>query len=245
MNLLNFKTISSPILALALVASAGAAQAATTIVSGSGTVNLTAQSSNATIAAAGAPVSFSAQFDPASATFVGTFGASSVYNLNTNSIAAMIGGHSLNFDPAGLESAFLIIANGFSNFGGPVSEAILIEEFQFFAGPGGTTSPVRLNGLPPAREIMGFSYTFRTGTTIVPATIETLRDPAEAARGSFFYLADTGTSGSPAARASGLATGAFEVVSPVPEPATWALMIAGFFMTGTALRKRRGNPSTA
>ncbi len=248
MDVLNFGKIFSAILAMALVASAGAAQAATTIVTGSGSVTSTAQSPNATINAAGAPVSFSAQFDPATATLISTNMAetSRVYNLNPYSIAATIGSHSLNFDPAAIESAFLIVSTAFTFFpGGTMSEAILIEDFQFVAGPGGATSPVRLNGLPPAREILTFSFAFRTGTTTVPATIESLRDPLEAFRGTFMYQGDNGLLVAPAAIARGQATGALEVVSPVPEPATWALFIIGFFMTGAALRKRRATMSPA
>ncbi|WP_394648694.1 PEPxxWA-CTERM sorting domain-containing protein [uncultured Sphingomonas sp.] len=51
--------------------------------------------------------------------------------------------------------------------------------------------------------------------------------------------AATGTYGASTYANLSLSTIRASVMSPVPEPATWAMMIAGFAMTGAALRRRR------
>ncbi|WP_380877801.1 hypothetical protein ACFB49_14300 [Sphingomonas sp. DBB INV C78] len=43
----------------------------------------------------------------------------------------------------------------------------------------------------------------------------------------------------------GLVTGFNENVAPVPEPATWAMMIAGFGLVGGTMRRRRTNVSVS
>lgn len=82
-------------------------------------------------------------------------------------------------------------------------------------------------GLAATPEIMGVGL-------LLPA-IQTVRDPVRRiAKGGSFFLSFT-SKGDPAFDRVGLSMR----VTAVPEPATWAMMITGFGLTGAVMRRRR------
>ena len=187
----------------------------------------------------GQAVGFAVTFDPVTATRTFNDATTSVYVLNPSLAGAGVGAHLLAIDPANAGRALLILRSGFMFFGGPASEAVLIQTFQFL-GAGGPTAPAYLAGLPVTRDFLQFTTVFRMGSMTPSTAISSFRDPV-GVRGTFTYRADTNNGNlGPIASANGQFDAAIvPTLGGVPEPASWAMLILGFGIIGGAMRRRR------
>ena len=217
---------------LAAAAWTGGAAAAPVRFAGEGVVTRSGGSLPATgSAVVGDAVRFGFTFDPDVATpdFVTPDFAS--YSVPFTNFSASLGGYS--FSPSD-PTAQLGIGRGFSFFGGPSSESSRSFTFSFRGVPGA--------GAPfagAASEQFQVSARFRDADPARPVSLSDLRDPAEAAARRVGYLG--AASGMPPnfSFLDGTYQGGFAAVAAVPEPGTWALMIAGVGAVGGALRRRR------
>ena len=86
--------------------------------------------------------------------------------------------------------------------------------------------------------------TFRSLWTIqTSGSFTSFRDPKEVIR--FAFLPDGDPYITEAARSGVVAFASVVGAGPVPEPATWAMMIAGFGLAGAATRRARRSVSFA
>jgi PEP-CTERM motif len=117
----------------------------------------------------------------------------------------------------------------------------------------GSTSGITLNNSTlPLTSALGFSYSPITGTIFVGgnsagvAGFTTLAD-------DFAIVANIANPATPTAFSIGYTTAAtpgslfasFGSIAPVPEPATWAMMMFGFGAVGATMRRRRNRPGLA
>jgi hypothetical protein len=131
------------------------------------------------------------------------------------------------------------------------------------AAAGGASPPATLNPFGVQATTSGLRFTFGPGidrlnatgggfacaTTPQPAALPTSAYSVDTTCSSVSYtvldaVAQTSTqfagtvTGFAASRRAGAGPVVFNLVSIVPEPSTWALMLAGFGMVGYALRRR-------
>lgn len=115
---------------------------------------------------------------------------------------------------------------------------------------GGTIGPIDYSSLPLlgktdlAGNVLSFGSTLY-GQTIIGIHFGNNNDPANPANDSTaFYLYDFGTVGASSITftpdAQGFSNAAiYETSAPVPEPATWAMMLLGFGAVGSAMSRRK------
>ena len=116
--------------------------------------------------------------------------------------------YAVSFDWAGAQ----LVLPGYGVFGGPTTE-------QFFVSLGGQTQSTSIVSLASH----GFSGWMHTTFVFTADSINPILS----------FLSDGGPGGlPPLALLDGVS------VNAVPEPATWALMLVGFAMTGVAVRRR-------
>lgn len=134
-------------------------------------------------------------------------------------------------------------ANGIGTYQGP-SDA-LIGVFLDASTPSGTGGPasldftdpsvVSLAGFTPLLNQIFFIGDGLTGPGDGSGSVQTFLAPTGATR---LYLAVADSYGSSTGNLGSLDV-TYDATGGVPEPAAWALMLAGFGLTGAALRRRR------
>jgi hypothetical protein len=96
------------------------------------------------------------------------------------------------------------------------------------------------NGTPATMEIMTkpllFTSASPTGIMQKPLSVQLQLDPAQNLNQSLFWIYPSGFKTLAAIGSLGLTT---NIATGAPEPASWALMIAGFVGIGAALRRRQ------
>jgi hypothetical protein len=217
---------------------ASAAQADIITVTATGAVTSVSTAGGATTTlTSGTPLAVGFSFDSDALTTLFQSDDFIVYAIRVSNFSATLGSHIFQLDTGPSTPPVLILARGFQQFGGPVSQRSLRQQF-IFAGSGGATVPFGFDG--GARgDTLELNATFNLGTADVPSpTIALLRDPGGAARQTFGYVSanpDFTQDG----QASGFASAAFGFgLAAVPEPGTWAMMILGFGLIGGAMRRR-------
>jgi len=145
-------------------------------------------------------------------------------------------------------SAALTIGSGTYNFAGSFSGTARASDA---AGKGGTdmiyymAEDTDLSLLPPDNTLFYVFFDSLSNLLSRPdyTAFDTVRPgPADAGQGQARianYDPATGKFGQSTIANLSIDTIRADVASPVPEPATWAMMVAGFAMAGVALRRRR------
>jgi len=102
-------------------------------------------------------------------------------------------------------------------------------------GPGGAGGPSEQNVIPSGE---GAPSAVPAAFDSAPGGLRTPQGPLLGGSSPAAPLDQTGGGGS--SSSSGGAGDGGVPVGPVPEPATWTMLIAGFLIAGVALRRRRG-----
>lgn len=145
-------------------------------------------------------------------------------------------------------SAVLTIGSASFRFAGSQNGLVRVTDA---AGNGGTDSAMffvddtDLSQKPNDNTLLSLGFdTLRNvlsspGFTAVAVSDLNLSDNAKGVVKIANRDATTGAFGTPTVADLSIETIRATVTSPVPEPATWAMMVAGFAMAGVALRRRR------
>ncbi len=228
------------VLAVALAAAAAAPAWADTFAtfSPNSTQNVTytgAADGTGMISSVAAPVTFHF-IDFSSPT--GTTDVAALFNLTAATGAGTITNGVLASAPV-TSGTFSITANSATSFNGNTGTNLLSGTFSgglFTAVVGGSTASL-LNSLPPVAVNFTSSFFDFTGTTErdIQLGFEAIMPRIGTTNGNFTGTADGEfganlSSGSP---------------GTIPEPASWALMVAGFGLVGTMARRRSSTALTA
>lgn len=230
-------TITSALAAVAMAATClGTAAAEPMVFSGGGPIARVVAGSLQTTGTAvvGDFVRFAFTFDLAAATQVGTGGAGLTYALPISDVDVALGRY--QFLPAGTRAS-LTISQGFSFFGGSSTEPSRAFTFSI-GGSAGADAPFDLgNGARSDRFTITSIY--RDIDPSRPVSLADVIDPLGVPLRSINYSGSTGPSGS-SASLQGFYSGGFSpAAAAVPEPASWAMMLAGFGAAGFVLRRRQ------
>ncbi len=231
------KMLSHSVLALAGLAAASAAGAATT--AAFGTLSFDQQFGTATSTDA-IPVFLTLTLDPASAPLTTDPSAQVTSGLTDQNIS------DAGYDPAVYTSRlvneeFSCSGSFTSGCGSPTAGAY---HFNFNFDPPSFVTPSNFDLEP------GSSYSFLFGTFVpnghgaAPGTYQFANASiifelfnADQSQEASITLASTCASGSAACSFTRVVTGG---IGAVPEPASWALMLAGFGLVGATMRRRAG-----
>ena len=136
-----------------------------------------------------------------------------------------------------LNLAIDLSAIDLDRFGGPFEPAAGVAptyRFRLFDNPDGTAS---ISGNGTLLDFFDASAPFNTSkTSFLWRHVANGLDASGATNGNVILQIDVLTGGY--AAFDNIVVSAADISSGTPEPATWALMIAGFGMVGTALRRR-------
>lgn len=221
------------------------AEAAKIVFSGQGSVDAFQGTLLRNAAASiGSPFRFSFALDTAALTFLEGDDQNAFYDLPVTDFSATIGDYAFTLSAAPGFEPLLAISRGFTFFGGPSSEPVLITTFNFAStrstGPSIETPFATGAGAYGALAINAY---FRAEDGESGLGLNELRDPRNADRLSFSY-----TTLDPNTRKRGTILGAYSgsfTTAAVPEPATWAMMLLGFGIVGGAVRHRRRTTTTS
>ena len=106
--------------------------------------------------------------------------------------------------------------------------------FNYYYGTTDFTTQFKLTFYNSNFSVAGSSYTFNKSTPVAPTSVSEFAYSASLPNVTGQYVRYT------VLAANGPNPGLSNIsFNAVPEPATWALMIGGFGLAGTALRRRR------
>ena len=220
------------------------AEAAKIVFSGQGSVDASQGALVRNAAASnGSPFRFTFTLDTTALTFLEGGDQDVFYDLPVTDFSATIGDYAFTLSEAPGFEPLLSISRGFTFFGQPFSEPVLVTTFNF-ASARSTGSSIET---PFATGVGAFGALainafFRAENGQSGLGLDELKDPRNADQLSFSYATLD-----PKTRQRGTIVGAYSgsySTSAVPEPATWAMMLLGLGMVGGAVRYRRRTTTT-
>lgn len=227
-------------LAACFAVAASQAVAAPVTYSGSGTLSQVSGKLPLTgTVPVGSPFSFSFTFDPAKASLFEASEGYAIYDLALSNVAITMSGYSYALSSAPEYVPFVELYRAFSFFpGSNMSEESVA--FTFFLSGKPTTGDASepFGGGPGKSQLVSIGGVLRQADDGTPLTLASIIGQGPTYYSSFEY----GTRDA-LTRQTGFLRGSYvgAFSSGVPEPESWALMIAGVAICGLGLRRRRSS----
>ncbi|MBB5714793.1 PEP-CTERM sorting domain-containing protein [Sphingomonas aerophila] len=229
-------TSSLAVVACLTMTTAGVAAGPVTF-SGSGVINSTGgKLAPSGVSPVGSAFNFRFSFDPATASLIQSDDGYALYDLAVSKPTATLGGFSFPASNDPVLTPLVELSRGFSFFGGDSSEPSLAFTFFLLGTPTTSAADTPFLGSAGRSQQLAIGGVFRSSDLSAPLTINSLFGSGT----PFYQNFEYGTR-DPALRQSGLLEGSYvgSFTAPVPEPATWASMIAGLSLAGGVAGYRR------